>query len=192
MYQLVSERACQWAFHRRIHQWTFHQRVHQWASHRRAHQWTELKLWKCLYKSREILYEFLVFKIIKLSSNTSTNLMISIYWIFLASSRFLYSQTFQKFNFSLVLLKYSIENQNCSILKTLKMFVTEARTSISSIIDSNVVTHIEMKVEKSNVYHENRQNLKNWFMQLEIYFSFHSISKTRKIFFVSIYLRERV
>ena len=39
--------------------------------------------------SSSMRYEFLVL--------TSTNLMISIYWISLASSRFLYSQTFQKF-----------------------------------------------------------------------------------------------
>ena len=40
--------------------------------------------------------------------------MISIYWIFFASSRFLYSQTFQKFNFNFLLLKIFIKNQNCS------------------------------------------------------------------------------
>ena len=49
-----------------------------------------------------------------------------------------------------------------------------------------------MKVEKSNVYHEDRQNLKNWFMQFKIYFSFHSVSKTRKILFVSIYFKKRI
>ena len=47
--------------------------------------------------SSSVKYEFFVFKIIKLSSNISTDLMISIYWISLASSRFLYSQTFQRF-----------------------------------------------------------------------------------------------
>ena len=114
-----------------------------------------------LYNLREIFYKFLIFKIIKLFSNISTSLMILIYWILLASSRFLYSQTFQRFNFNFVFLKISLENQNRNILKILKMFVTKARIFTSSIIDLNVVTHIEMKIEKSNVYHENRQNLKN-------------------------------
>ena len=37
--------------------------------------------------SSSVKYKFLVFKIIKLSSNTSTNLMISIYWICRAAGR---------------------------------------------------------------------------------------------------------
>ena len=50
----------------------------------------------------------------------------------------------------------------------------------------------KIKINKFDVYHENRNELKSWLIQMKIYFEFNSISNNKKIFFAIIYFKKRV
>ena len=50
----------------------------------------------------------------------------------------------------------------------------------------------KIKINKFDVYHENRNELKSWLIQIKIYFKFNSVSNNKKMFFAIIYFKKRV
>jgi len=76
------------------------------------------------------------------------------------------------------------------------MFVSGQRASISStsLLASRRLSIDEddkVRINKPDVYHENRIGLKNWLMQINIYFIFYSVSANKKTIFAFTFLRER-
>ena len=93
-------------------------------------------------------------------------------------------------------------------MNTLKrMFNSAQRTFISSTLDFNAQQRLnnqrraseiddddikKIKVNKFDLYYEDRMTLEDWFTQMKIYLLFNSIEKNRKTFFMFIFLRERI
>ncbi len=49
----------------------------------------------------------------------------------------------------------------------------------------------KIRINKSNVYHEDRTGLEDWLMQMDIYFIFYLVLANKKTIFASIFLRGR-
>jgi hypothetical protein len=76
------------------------------------------------------------------------------------------------------------------------MFVLGQRASISSISStaSRRLSSDEddkIRINKLDVYYEDRIDLKNWLMQMNIYFTFYSILANEKTIFAFTFLKER-
>jgi hypothetical protein len=50
----------------------------------------------------------------------------------------------------------------------------------------------KIKIDKLDFYHEDRNELNNWLIQLKIYFRFNTISQKRKTLFAFTFLRKRI
>ena len=87
-----------------------------------------------------------------------------------------------------------------------RMSNSAQRTSTSSILDFNVQQRLnnqrcattiddddirKIKVNKFDLYYEDRMTLKDWFTQIKIYLLFNSVEKNRKTLFVFTFLRGR-
>ena len=59
----------------------------------------------------------------------------------------------------------------------------------ATIIDDDDIKKI--KVNKFDLYYEDRMTLKDWLTQMKIYLLFNSVEKDRKTLFMFIFLRER-
>ena len=86
------------------------------------------------------------------------------------------------------------------------MFNSAQRTSISSTLDFNAQQRLnnqrraskidnddikKIKVNKPDLYYENRMTLEDWLTQVKIYLLFNSVKKNRKTLFVFIFLWKR-
>ena len=86
------------------------------------------------------------------------------------------------------------------------MFNSAQRTFILSTLDFNVQQRLnnqrratiiddddtrKIKVNKFDLYYEDRMTLKDWFTQMKIYLLFNSVEENRKTFFVFIFLRKK-
>ena len=60
----------------------------------------------------------------------------------------------------------------------------------ASEIDDDDIRKI--KVNKFDLYYEDRMTLKDWLTQMKIYLLFNSVKKNRKTLFVFIFFRERI
>ncbi len=49
----------------------------------------------------------------------------------------------------------------------------------------------KIRVNKPNIYHEDRIGLKDWLMQIDIYFTFYPVLANKKTIFASTFLRGR-
>jgi len=49
----------------------------------------------------------------------------------------------------------------------------------------------KVKINKPDVYHEDQIGLKDWLMQVDIYFTFYSVLTNKKTIFASTFLRGR-
>jgi hypothetical protein len=49
----------------------------------------------------------------------------------------------------------------------------------------------KIRVNKPDIYHEDRTGLEDWLMQVDIYFIFYSVSANKKTIFASTFLRGR-
>ena len=74
------------------------------------------------------------------------------------------------------------------------MFTVKQRNifSFNSSTTRDIFNDDKIKVNKFDVYHENRNELKSCLIQIKIYFEFNSISNNKKIFFAIIYFKKRV
>ena len=64
--------------------------------------------------------------------------------------------------------------------------------NFNSFIARDIFNDDKIKINKFNVYDENRNELKSWLIQIKIYFKFNSILNYKKTFFAIIYFRKRV
>ena len=76
------------------------------------------------------------------------------------------------------------------------MSVVEQRdisNSSSSAIIRNRASAIDdkIKVNRLDIYHENRDELNAWLIQMKIYFQFNDVSRKKRTLFAIIYLREK-
>ena len=86
------------------------------------------------------------------------------------------------------------------------MFNSAQRISTSSTLDFNVQQRLnnhrraseiddddirKIKVNKFDLYYEDRMTLKDWLTQMKIYLLFNSVKKNRKTLFVFTFLRKR-
>jgi hypothetical protein len=76
------------------------------------------------------------------------------------------------------------------------MFVSDQRASISSISSSasrrsSIDEDDKIRINKPDVYHEDRIGLKDWLMQMNIYFIFYPVSANKKTIFAFTFLKER-
>ena len=76
------------------------------------------------------------------------------------------------------------------------MFVVEQRdipNSSSSATTRNRTSAIDdrVKVNRFDIYHEDRDGLNAWLIQMKIYFEFNDISKRKRTLFAIIYLHEK-
>ena len=79
------------------------------------------------------------------------------------------------------------------------MFVINQRNQIISsfskltIIQRRLIMNDDdkIKINKSNIYHENRNELNDWFTQIDVYFVFNKMSNDKQTLFVFIFLRDR-
>jgi len=77
------------------------------------------------------------------------------------------------------------------------MFVLGQRAPISS--SSSTASHRpsideddKIRINKLDVYHEDRIGLEDWLMQVNIYFTFYLVLANKKTIFAFTFLRERV
>ena len=56
---------------------------------------------------------------------------------------------------------------------------------------NHIKIHVKININKSNVFNENRHELKIWLIQIKLYFKFNKIANVEKIFFATIYFRKR-
>ena len=66
---------------------------------------------------------------------------------------------------------------------------TSSSTTNQMRIDSD---NDKVKVNKLDTYHEDRNKLDNWLTQVDVYFAFNHVSKSKKTLFASTFLRDRV
>ena len=75
-----------------------------------------------------------------------------------------------------------------------KMFTVKQRNifNFNNFTARDTFNDDKIKINKFDVYHENRNELKLWLIQMKIYFKFNLISNNKKIFFAIIYFWKRV
>ena len=78
------------------------------------------------------------------------------------------------------------------------IFVTNQRNQIifnfsKSIFQkrSIIFDDDKIKINKLDIYHEDRNELNDWLTQIDVYFAFNKVSDDKQILFVSIFLRDR-
>ena len=76
------------------------------------------------------------------------------------------------------------------------MFTSRQRNlapSIISVTTLKINNHFDdqIKINKFDVYKDERDELNDWFIQMKLYFAFNSISKNQKTLFVFIYFKKR-
>ena len=86
------------------------------------------------------------------------------------------------------------------------MFLLKSRNSISNIQelatiqkrfitfnddDDNDKSEIKIKINKFDIYHENRKELNEWLMQVDVHLIFNQISIDKQTLFAFIFLKER-
>ena len=76
------------------------------------------------------------------------------------------------------------------------MFASNQHILISSISDSDSrrITNMNddrIKINKFDVYHEDRNDLNNWLIQLKVYFIFNNVSQNHKTLFAFIFFKDR-
>ncbi len=81
-------------------------------------------------------------------------------------------------------------------MNTLRMSVSDQRVSISSISLSvlyqlSIIKNNKIRINKFDIYYRDCTDLKNWFIQIDIYFIFYSVSANQKTIFVLIFFRKR-
>ncbi len=82
-------------------------------------------------------------------------------------------------------------------MNTLRMSVSGQRAPISSSSSTasrrpSTDEDDKIRINKSDIYHEDRIGLKDWLMQINIYFTFYFVSANKKTIFAFTFLRERV
>ena len=78
------------------------------------------------------------------------------------------------------------------------MFVQESRNFVSST--SNFTTNQtridfdndKIKINKFDIYREDRNKLNNWLTQVDVYFAFNHVFKSKKTLFASIFFKDKV
>jgi len=65
-------------------------------------------------------------------------------------------------------------------------------TSSSTPRQPSIMRDDKIRINKPNIYHEDRIGLKNWLMQVDIYFIFYFVSADQKTIFASTFLKGRV
>ena len=75
------------------------------------------------------------------------------------------------------------------------MFILNSRNFIQNIINSNIqyrfIDNDKIKINKFNIYHDNRNNLNDYFIQMKIYLIFNTIFENCKILFVTIFFKKK-
>ena len=80
--------------------------------------------------------------------------------------------------------RMSVSNQRNSVISSFSEFTTIQRRFI--IFDDD-----KIKINKSDIYHENRNELNNWFTQIDVYFAFNQIINNKQILFVFIFFKKK-
>ena len=76
------------------------------------------------------------------------------------------------------------------------IFIVNNSTAMNVESDSendinHIRIHVKIKINKSNVFNENRHELKTWLIQIKLYFKFNKIADDEKVLFATIYFCER-
>ncbi len=77
------------------------------------------------------------------------------------------------------------------------MFVLDQCVSILStnlliLRQLSIIRDDKIKINKPNIYYEDRTSLENWLMQVNIYFIFYFILANQKTIFALTFFKERV
>ena len=78
-----------------------------------------------------------------------------------------------------IFFRMSVSNQRNSITSSFSEFTTAQKRFI--IFDDD-----KIKINKFNIYHENRNELNDWFTQVDVYFVFNQIISNKQILFAFI------
>ena len=80
--------------------------------------------------------------------------------------------------------KMFVSNQRNSIISNFSKFTTIQKRFI--IFDDD-----KIKINKSDIYHETRNELNDWYTQIDVYFAFNQMINNKQILFVFIFFRKR-
>ena len=75
--------------------------------------------------------------------------------------------------------------------RTFTLSILDFNAQKRSTIFNNSNDDDKIKINKFDLYYENRVALENWFTQMKIYLLFNSVEKDRKTLFMFIFLRKR-
>ena len=77
-----------------------------------------------------------------------------------------------------------VSNQRNQIISSFSKFTTIQKRFI--IFDDD-----KIKINKLDIYHKNRNELNDWFTQIDVYFVFNRMSDNKQILFAFIFLRKK-
>ena len=68
--------------------------------------------------------------------------------------------------------------------------VMKMKSNVDSDHDQNE-THVKIKINKSDIFDENRRKLKTWLIQIKLYFKFNRVADEDKMTFATTYFCEQ-
>ena len=83
---------------------------------------------------------------------------------------------------------FVVEQRNTFIVSN--STAMKVKSDVDSDHDQNKI-HVKIKINKSDIFDENRRKLKTWLIQIKLYFKFNRVADEDKMTFATTYFRER-